>query len=90
MRRILIKGRVWSHLNEGTSSTTDAIMDCGCTSIYPVTTKTITDIMKAEIKPLRETLTLIVASDNSLDILGTVKIFLEAEVLGGKNWRRLQ
>ena len=45
----VVKGRVWSKLNGGTSTTADAIMDSGCT--YPISTKTVTDAMKVEIKP---------------------------------------
>ena len=62
------------------STETDAMMDRECT--YPVTTKTVTDYMKAEIKPLKETLTIIEASVRSLEAQGTVKVFLEVEVLG--------
>ena len=57
-------------------------MDSGCT--YPVTTKTITDQMKTEIRPLKESLTIIETSVKSLEVLGTKKIFLVAEVLGGR------
>ena len=43
-----------------------------------------TDNMKAEIKPLRKTLTIIEVSGKSLEGLGIVKMFLEADVLGGR------
>ena len=46
--------------------------------------KTVTDNMKAEIKPLRKTLTIIEVSGKSLEGLGIVKMFLEADVLGGR------
>ena len=78
----VVKGRVWSKLNGGTSTTKDAIMDSGCT--YPVTTETVMDEMKSEIKPLRKELTIIEASGKSLEILGTVKMYLKAEVLVGR------
>ena len=67
-------------MNGDTNSKTDAIISSGCT--YRVTTKTVTDDMKAEIKPLRETLTIIEASGKSLEVLGTVKMFLEADFFG--------
>ena len=69
-------------MNGDTSSKTDAIIASGCT--YPVTMKTVTDNMKAEIKPLRKTLTIIEVSGKSLEGLGIVKMFLEADVLGGR------
>ena len=78
----VVKGRVWTRLNGGTSFKTDTIMDSGCT--YPVTTKTVTDEMKDEIKPLKESLTIYEPSGKSLEVLGTEKMFLEAEVLGGR------
>ena len=78
----VVKGRVWTKLNGGTSFKTYTIMNSGCT--YPLTTKTVTDEMKDEIKPLKESLTIDEASGKSLEVLDTVKMFLEAEVLGGR------
>ena len=54
-------------------------MDSGCT--HPITTKTVTDAIKVEIEPLKKELTIIEALGKSLIILGTVKMYLEAEVL---------
>ena len=42
----VVKGRVWTRLNGGTSFKRDTIMDSGCT--YPVTTKTVTDESDSE------------------------------------------
>ena len=57
-------------------------MDSGC--IYSVTTTAVTNEMRAEIRPLKESLTIIEASGKSLEVLGTLKIFLGAEVFGGR------
>ena len=78
----MVKAKAWSKLNGGMSSKTDAVMDSGC--IYPVTTTAVTKEMKTEIKPLREELTIIEASGKTLKVLVTVKMFLEADVLGGR------
>ena len=78
----VVKGRVWSKLNGGTSTTADAIMDSGCT--YPISTKTVTDAMKVEIKPLEKELTVIESYGRSLEILGTLTMYMESEALGGR------
>ena len=49
---------------------TAKVMDSGCT--YPVTTTLVTKVMKAEIIPLMEELTIIEASGKTLEVLGTV------------------
>ena len=48
-----------------------------------MTTTAVTKEMKAEIKPLKEELTIIEGSGKSLEVLSTVMMFLEAVVLGG-------
>ena len=63
-------------------------MESECT--FPVTSKTVTDKMKAEIKPLKESLTIIEASRKSLKVLCKVKMFLEAEVLDREKCSKLQ
>ena len=44
----VVKERVWSKLNGGTSTTTEAMIDSRCT--YPITMKTVTDEITVEIK----------------------------------------
>ena len=57
---LLVKEKVWTKLNGGTSTKTEDIIDSGCT--YHVTTKTVTDDMNVKIKRLAETPTIIEAS----------------------------
>ena len=55
-------------------------MDSGCTN--PTTSKTLTDEMKVEIKPLERELTIIEEFRKSQEILGKVKMYLGVELLG--------
>ena len=57
-------------------------MDSGCT--FPVTSTAETKEMKAEIIPLKEELNIVKASGKILKDIGTCKMFLENEVLGGR------
>ena len=61
---------------------TDAIMDSGCT--YPLTTMTVTQAIKMKVTPLSRELIIVEASGKNLEILGVVRVFLEADVLGGR------
>ena len=57
-------------------------MDLGCT--YPLTTMTVTQAIKMQVTPLSRELIIVEASGKNLEILGTVKFYLEADVLGGR------
>ena len=57
---------------------TDAVFDTGCTQ--PISTKT--DGMKNKIEPLDEVLQIVQASGETLTILGTIRMYLKADVLG--------
>ena len=59
------------------SKKVDAIMDSEC--IYPITTKMVTDEMKVGIKLLERELKMMEASGKSVEILGTAKMYREAE-----------
>jgi len=77
-----VKGTMWSNRNGGRSTDADAIMDSGCT--HPLITQTVTDALNMEITPLSRDLEIVEASGKNLTILGTVQIYLECEVLGGR------
>ena len=79
---IVVKGKMWSRRNGGKSTSVESIMDSGCT--YPLTTTAVTKALNAEIEPLDEPLSIVEASGRLLKILGTVKLYLEADVLGGR------
>ena len=69
-------------MHGGNNTDTDDVMDTGCT--FLVTTTAVVKGMKAEIFFLDEELDIIDASGKSLDIIGTCKMFLENEILGGR------
>ena len=78
----VVRGKLWSKVNGGTNTTAEAIIDSGST--HPITTMPVTNAMKVEITPLTKELTIIEASGKSLAMLGTVRRYLESEVLGGR------
>ena len=57
-------------------------MDTGYT--FPVTTTAVAKGMKSEIVPLKKELDIIEASGKSLEVIGTCKMFIENEILGGR------
>ena len=73
---------MWSKRNGGRSTGVAAMMDSGCT--HPITTTTVTKGMGMKITPLTKELEIVEASGANLKILGTVKMYLECEVLGGR------
>ena len=54
--------------------------DSGCT--HPLTTMSVTEAIRMKVTPLSRELVIVEASGKNLRILGTVKMFLEADVLG--------
>ena len=71
----VVKGK----MNGGTSTTAEAIMDSRWTHL--ITTKIVIDAMKVEETPLAKELTIKEALGKNLPILGTVKMYLETELL---------
>ena len=78
----VVMARAWSKLNSGISTRTDAVMDSGCT--HPVVSLSVVKALKTQVQPLSKELTIIEASGSQLKIEGTVRIYLEADVLGGR------
>ena len=78
----VVMATAWSKLNSGISTRTDAVMDSGCT--HPVVSLSVVKALKMQVQPLSNELTIIEASGSQLKIEGTVRIYLEAEVLGGR------
>ena len=68
--------------NGGRATTVAAVMDSGCT--HPITTMTVTNTLKMEVTPLERELEIVEASGKNLRIMGTIKTYLECEVLGGR------
>ena len=77
----VVRGKIHAKINGGICTEVDAIMDSGCT--HPLTTMSVTEATKMKVTVSRE-LVIVEASGKNLRILGTVKMFLEADVLGGR------
>ena len=57
-------------------------MDTGCT--FPITTTAVAKGIGAEVKPLTEDLEIIDASGKPMAILGTIKMYIDNRILGGR------
>ena len=66
----------------GRSTDTDGVMYTGCT--FPITTTDVAEGIRAEVKPLNEDLEIIDASGKPMAILGTIKMFIDNRILGGR------
>ena len=78
----VVRAIVHSKLHGGRSTSADTIMDSGCT--YPLTTMLVAEAIKKKVQTLTRELIIVEASGKKLEILGTVKFNLEADVLGGR------
>ena len=76
------KAMVYSKMQGGRGTETDSVKDAGCT--YPHTTTAVTEALGIEVKPLTGSLEIIDASGNALDILGTTRMFIDSQILGGR------
>ena len=57
-------------------------MDSGCS--FPITSTAVADGIGAEVKPLTSKLEIIDASGKIMDILGTIRMYINNRVLGGR------
>ena len=57
-------------------------MDSGCT--FPITSTAVAKALGVEIKPLTKKLEIIDASDKIMDIIGTIRMYINNRVLGGR------
>ena len=57
-------------------------MDSGCS--FPITSTAVAEALGAEVKPLTKKLEIIDASDRIMEIIGTIKMFIDNRVLGGR------
>ena len=78
----ITKAMVYLKMHWGRGTETDSVNDTGCT--YPLMTTAVTNALKLEVKPLQGTLEIIDASGNALDVLGTIQMFIDSEILGGR------
>ena len=71
----------WSRLNGEKSTRTEGVFNTGCTHL--VTTTAVAEGLKMEIEPLREVSKIIQADGDPLKVLGSCRMFLESDNLGG-------
>ena len=57
-------------------------MDTGCT--FPITTTSVAEAIRDEVKPLTESLEIIDAPGKPMDIIGTIRMFIDNRILGGR------
>lgn len=57
-------------------------MDFGCT--FPITSTAVAKAIGAEIKPLAKSLEIIDALGKIMDIIGTIRMYIDNRVLGGR------
>lgn len=56
-------------------------MDSGCS--FPLTSTAVVEALGIEVKPLKEKLEMLDASNRIMEIIGTARIYIDNEVLGG-------
>ena len=66
----------------GKCTHTECVMDSECT--FPITSTAVAKAIGAEVKPLTEKLEIIDASDKIMDIIGTIRMYTDNRVLGGR------
>ena len=78
----VIQSTAHSKIVGGRECTMDSIMDSGCS--FPITSTAVAEGIGAEIKPLKNKLEIIDASNQVMDIIGTIKMYIYNRVLGGR------
>ena len=76
-----IQGNIYPSRNSSRYTTESCIADTGCS--HAVISENIVKDLKLSPKPFKENMTITDASGNSLDITGTITVFITAQVLGG-------
>ena len=78
----VVRSRAYYKMNGGRGTDTDCVMDTGCT--FPITTTSVAEAIGAEVKPLIVDLEIIDASGKPMEILGTIRMFVDNRILGGR------
>ena len=72
----IIKGRVYRNRKTDKYSCESLVMDTGCTK--PIISEAIVEDLNIQVKPLSRNMTIVDASGMSLDITGTVKVYVSS------------
>ena len=60
------------------------MMDSGCS--FPLTSTAVVEAIGAEVMPLKQKLEMLDASNRIMEIIGTARIYIDNEVLGGRKY----
>ena len=66
----------------GKCTHTECVMDSGCT--FPITSTAVAKALGVEVKPITKKLEIIDASDKIMDIIWTIRMYVDNRVLGGR------
>ena len=77
-----VKGKVYPSRHSNKYLTEDLCHDTGCTK--PIISEEIVKDLNLQVKPLSRNMTIVDASGRSLDITGTVKLYVSSQALGGR------
>ena len=78
----IIKGKVYQNRKTDKYSCESLVMDTGCTK--PIISEAIVEDLNIQVKPLSRNMTIVDASGRSLDITGTVKVYVSSQALDGR------
>ena len=78
----VVQSTAHSKITGGKCTHTGCIMDSGCT--FPITSTAVAKVLGAEIKPLTRSLEIIDALGKIMDIIGTIRMYIDNRVLGGR------
>ena len=76
------QSKAHSKIVSGKCTHTECVMDSGCT--FPITSTAVVKAIGAEAKPHTKKLDIIDASDKVMDIIGTIRMYIDNRVLGGR------
>ena len=78
----VIDSTAYSKMVGGRYTHMECVMDSGCS--FPLTTTAITKALGIEVMPLKQKLEMLDASNRIMEIIGTARIFIESDILGGR------
>ena len=78
----VIPSTAHSKIVGGRCTHTDCVMDSGCS--FPITFTAAAEALGVEVKPLTKKLEIINASNRIMEIIGTIKMFIDNRVLAGR------
>ena len=78
----VIQSTAHSKIVGGKCTHTECVMESGCS--FPITSTAVAEALGVEVKPLTKKLEIIDASDRVMEIIGTIRMFIDNRVLGGR------